>query len=37
MAQFKETDVQMPVVDGQEYPNHRGQSSFGHVPAGTIS
>jgi hypothetical protein len=42
MAQFKETDVQMPatvIVDGQEYPmvgiKFRGQSSFGHVPAGS--
>ncbi|MBA62057.1 MAG: spore coat protein CotH [Planctomycetaceae bacterium] len=42
MAKFKDTDVQMPatvIVDGKEYPmvgiKFRGQSSFGHVPAGS--
>ncbi|MBT7256401.1 MAG: hypothetical protein HN882_15475 [Planctomycetaceae bacterium] len=42
MAKFKNTDVEMPatvIVDGTEYPlvgvKFRGQSSFGHVPAGS--
>jgi len=42
MAKFKNTDVEMPAtltVDGKRYPmvgvKFRGQSSFGHVPAGS--
>ena len=42
MAAFKETDVEMPatvIVDGKKYKlvglKFRGQSSFGHVPAGS--
>ena len=42
MAKFKDTDVEMPAtvtVDGTKYPmvgiKFRGQSSFGHVPAGS--
>jgi hypothetical protein len=42
MAKFKDTDVEMPAtvnVDGTTYPlvgvKFRGQSSFGHVPAGS--
>jgi len=42
MAKFKDTDVEMPAtltVDGKRYPmvgvKFRGQSSFGHVPAGS--
>jgi len=42
MAKFKDTDVEMPAtvtVDGRKYPmvgvKFRGQSSFGHVPAGS--
>ena len=42
MAKFKDTDIEMPAtvtVDGRKYPmvgvKFRGQSSFGHVPAGS--
>jgi len=42
MAKFKNTDIEMPakvIVDGTTYPlvgvKFRGQSSFGHVPAGS--
>ncbi len=42
MAKFKNTDVEMPAtltVDGRKYPmvgiKFRGQSSFGHIPAGS--
>jgi hypothetical protein len=42
MAAFKETDVEMPatvIADGEKYElvglKFRGQSSFGHVPAGS--
>ena len=42
MARFKDTDVEMPAtvtIDGRKYPmvgiKFRGQSSFGHVPAGS--
>ncbi len=42
MAKFKDTDIEMPAtvtVDGRKHPmvgvKFRGQSSFGHVPAGS--